>query len=96
MLDRRGFLVGLASVIAAPAIVRATSIMPVRAIVPIGRGHILYDSAAWEQLRLEHYTIREVFPPVIEFDYRQPSGGRWTSEVWQLENWPGKRAIVPA
>lgn len=34
MLSRRGFLGGFAGVIAAPAIVRVSSIMPVRALPP--------------------------------------------------------------
>jgi len=34
MLHRRGLLLGLASALAAPAIVRASSLMPVRAIPP--------------------------------------------------------------
>lgn len=35
MISRRGLLVGLGSLLAAPAIVRASSLMPVRAIVPV-------------------------------------------------------------
>lgn len=34
--SRRGFLTGLASVLAAPAVVRAASLMPVRALLPAG------------------------------------------------------------
>lgn len=34
IIPRRGFLLGLVSLIAAPAIVRIENIMPVRAIVP--------------------------------------------------------------
>jgi len=35
MLNRRGLLLGLASSLAAPSIVRATSLMPIKAITPI-------------------------------------------------------------
>lgn len=35
--SRRGFITGLAALIAAPAVVKAASLMPVRAIIPINR-----------------------------------------------------------
>ena len=34
LIERRSFLTGLASIVAAPAIVRASSLMPVKALIP--------------------------------------------------------------
>lgn len=44
-MNRRGFLLGAASLLAAPAIVRVGSIMPVKALVPAGDGVALYSMA---------------------------------------------------
>jgi hypothetical protein len=68
IIGRRTFISGLAVVIAAPAIVRATSIMPVRTVIwPVRKGHIWYDSAAWNELRDLYGPPREPIP--TEFTY---------------------------
>ena len=59
ILHRRSFLAGLGALIAAPAIVRITSIMPVRAIV-LPR-HPLYDSDSWQAAR-ENFVFRTSIP----------------------------------
>lgn len=41
MLARRSFLLGLTSTLAAPAIVRAGSLMPVRAIQPVFSNRVM-------------------------------------------------------
>ena len=100
IIGRRGFLAGLGALIAAPAIVRFESIMPVRAIVPIRKGHIWYDSPSWQKLREIQARSPFIPPDGFMIGYRS-SGlvvprGTWVTEVHKLENWPGKRAIVPA
>lgn len=58
MLARRSFLTGLVSALAAPAIVRAGSLMPVKAIVPVS-ARALEDIAFLEGLsqRVEQTII---------------------------------------
>jgi len=46
MMFRRGFLSGLVSLMAAPAIVRAESLMPVRSF-PIGEVYLDYEGYPW-------------------------------------------------
>jgi hypothetical protein len=41
IINRRGLIIGLVSLVAAPAIVRASSLMPVRAIEYLSDGDIL-------------------------------------------------------
>jgi hypothetical protein len=73
MLNRRGLITGLISLVAAPAIVRVTSIMPVKAIKP---PHPWYDSEGWVTLREKmparpHWT--QEWEAVAEFIYPRRS-----------------------
>lgn len=45
MLARRGFLMGLGSLVAAPAIVRAASLMPVKAIVVPAKHEFIFRTS---------------------------------------------------
>ncbi len=66
--NRRGFLTGLGSLlIAAPAIVRAASIMPVKAMPISLARHPLYDSDAWQKVREDFYSSM-IHPPLIQHD----------------------------
>ena len=65
ILHRRGFLIGLGALIAAPAIVRITSIMPVRAVPFTLTRHPLYDSDSWQRVREDFYH-QMVTPPLIQ------------------------------
>lgn len=47
MIDRRGFVTGLISLVAAPVIVRAGSLMPVKAMEPQG---LLYQAISVEEM----------------------------------------------
>lgn len=104
--SRRGFLVGLAALIAAPAIVRVTSIMPVRSIV-LAR-HPLYDSDAYQVDRLAFYgrspcmdalpTLQEIQDRLVralavpdKYLLSARPRGQWIGEVRPLENWPGMK-----
>lgn len=40
-MNRRKFLIGLSAIVAAPAIVRASSLMPVRSIEPFSGSHLI-------------------------------------------------------
>jgi hypothetical protein len=50
MLHRRTFLTGLVSVIAAPAIVRASSLMPVRLVTWADDGMLFSERYAWAKV----------------------------------------------
>jgi hypothetical protein len=49
--SRRGFIGGLLALVAAPAIVRADIIMPVKVWRDLPPGHPWYDSQSWQELR---------------------------------------------
>jgi len=55
IITRRKTLIGLASLIAAPAIVRASSLMPVRAL---RIQDVVYDSVRWQQMPAPLGTIK--------------------------------------
>jgi hypothetical protein len=72
-MNRRGFLTGLVSVIAAPAIVRAASIMPVRALVTDRFGHVpaLLDAQCLINFRRSvtlEYIRHNLFTPYSALD----------------------------
>jgi hypothetical protein len=78
ILSRRSLLIGAASALAAPAIVRAESLMKVKAIVPVRQPLLIYESTpGWsEPMLFQKYwvsfkdqTIR--FLPVT---YEEPNG----------------------
>ena len=54
--SRRGFLAGFGALLAAPAIVRVTSIMPIKVPPIILARHPLYDSEEWHAVRQNFYT----------------------------------------
>ena len=68
--SRRGFLLGLSSILAAPAIVRASSLMPVRAWQEPFRLYIHADTAAFTDTmaKMEELVIRafSLDPNLIE------------------------------
>jgi hypothetical protein len=71
MIGRRGFITGLISLVAAPAIVRAGSLMPVKAIVePYGVGPMMHG-----MITLEEYAR------VMFADQR-----RFRAEWWKMVN----------
>jgi hypothetical protein len=86
LISRRSFFGGLASAIAAPAIVRATSIMPVRGLVLP-----LYPEVTMGEYRgviireVEHLRARRV-PP-----YRAPDGTDYYLAIVPPNNW---RALI--
>lgn len=58
ILARRSFLVGLGSMLAAPAIVHAANIMPVRRVsIIIPERHVLYDHPAYLDGRERSYGL---------------------------------------
>jgi hypothetical protein len=67
LLTRRGLITGLVSLVAAPAIVRASSLMPVKAWVdaqPMTSFEIFRHQQAWREAMLD--AMRQmVDPPLI-------------------------------
>lgn len=65
MIGRRGFIAGLASLIAAPAIVQASSLMPVRGIVmPVSFGEPLMaglTAQVWDDQFFTEYLLLNRF-----------------------------------
>lgn len=77
-MNRRGFLTGLTGLIAAPAIVRASSIMPVKTLVS-GDGVALTSMAHPRLVRLLAPGLRDFWVP----EYRAslfPAGWRCVKE----------------
>jgi hypothetical protein len=82
MIGRRGFLVGLGSLLAAPAIVRAASLMPVKAPKPV----LLYGGnnslIMFRKQILREYIRENLFTPyvgadidsIIKVGTRRPTG----------------------
>lgn len=72
--SRRSFITGLASIIAAPAIVRAASLMPVKIIQPVDEQDI-YALLAQRLRDIEQVTIRgmtdNLYGPGVHFDYQK-------------------------
>ena len=62
--SRRGFIAGLGALIAAPAIVRVASIMPVKTLPISLTRHPWYDHEASHRMREEFY-IKMMNPAVI-------------------------------
>ena len=63
MIGRRGFLTGLISLVAAPAIVRAGSLMPVKVIdlQPYGRSPLIEGLQMMKDLEEIHKRIERAF-----------------------------------
>lgn len=81
MIERRKFLTGLASIIAAPAIVRVASIMPVRALSDL-EWLALGDVMPWPKtgdtitLELEEYTAVNIARAFSMQRFLQSPSGR--------------------
>ena len=96
IVQRRNFLIGLASLLAAPAIVRAENIMPVRAIIlpvhdPLVRG-VRFQSWAFGTKKPGYYctgTIgpesgRGVLKPLSHFLKHVDAHRQWYPDLcWQ-------------
>jgi hypothetical protein len=89
-MDRRGFLTGLASAFAAPAIVRAASIMPVRALIlDEFRGFGLMQAVGGNRLIMfrkeiiREYVRQNLFSPYVGQDLtaiiRTVNHGAWAA-----------------
>lgn len=75
-INRRGILLGLASVLAAPAIVHAGNLMPIKALKPEGFSVLLTGFDQFGVVRQETIMIRPPLSPadmisqLSEFDYK--------------------------
>jgi hypothetical protein len=84
MLERRGFLLGLAtSALAAPAIVRAASIMPVKALVGDTwtlTGFDMYGEPITETIRwvVDHWMVEMPVKTMRELELPGLTGVRWS------------------
>lgn len=59
MTSRRGFITGLVSFVAAPAIVRVSSLMPVKVYS--------LDAEAIAEIMID-YAMRQASPPIAQYD----------------------------
>lgn len=69
MLNRRGFIGGLLALVAAPAIVKATSLMPVKALITESKEPFVITGAdgtryryVWDQIRRMWVSAPMQFP----------------------------------
>lgn len=74
MLTRRGLITGLASLLAAPAVVRASSLMPVKALPPEYTHEVWTIHKDWEPHQIIRMTYRVVVPTAEE--YAAPAAAR--------------------
>lgn len=73
-MNRRSFLIGSVGLLAAPAIVRASSIMPVRAWRPAKWRELLYADSEWFRLYSGYDTLNIEPKDVLtaaEYQWRQ-------------------------
>lgn len=66
MIGRRGFITGLISLAAAPAIVRAGSLMPVKVMLPDTKRLITSKLAAGRSMTVEEYIEMVMGPRIRE------------------------------
>lgn len=85
MIERRSFITGLVSLVAAPAIVRAGSLMPVRVVVeaepmwiPVGNSQWRDLLDAQREINMRHSLVR---------------ARRWITKAKALEMFPDREAI---
>lgn len=64
IIQRRSFLIGLGALLAAPAIVHAANLMPIKRVQIALPPHPWYDSEAWERARLAAFE-KAVNPPLL-------------------------------
>jgi hypothetical protein len=86
MLERRSFLTGLISLVAAPAIVRAGSLMPVRVMDPLAEWG---SSVKWHDLVEAQREINLRRSAVLGYAER-----RWITLAEALEMFPDREATA--
>lgn len=95
MTTRRGFLTGLGAVICAPAIVRASSLMPIKVLVPEqGLAHVIFQNLDLSQFGPDGGRIPNMeFEIVTEAQWLKQlrhEGAAFRREVARLTNFvPG-------
>jgi hypothetical protein len=79
MLNRRSFITGLISLVAAPAIVRPTSIMPIKALPTVED----LDTLARKQLADYFLTRQDFVPKLFVQVYRAGPAAKYLDERWE-------------
>lgn len=87
-IPRRSFLTGLASLVAAPAIVRVSSLMPVKPVKPVKLVQVVDDGVLLVDYASHTQDAVRYFVEMQRFDHLAALAARKDYDFYTGESWP--------